>query len=246
MTTTSALAPRSHGPSSSPAPISWSPSQYWDGDDGLWSSFPLRVGNPEQNVRVLISTASEATWVVLPGGCPPNTPGITPSLTCSQSRGELFDTSRSNSWSSLGNYSLGIEGNLGYNEPGSYGLDTVALGLSNATGGPTLQGQVVAGLQTFDYYTGFFGLGDQPVNLTSSTDADNITGTTPHPSFLTTMKSQNLIPSRSWAYTAGANYREFGFSRRLRITSTHEINSLGGPSLGFCPLRIDTNSVSLF
>lgn len=29
MTTTSALFPRAHGPSSSPAPISWSPSQFW-------------------------------------------------------------------------------------------------------------------------------------------------------------------------------------------------------------------------
>ena len=179
----------------------------------------MRVGNPEQNVRVLISTAGEATWVVLPQGCPPNTPGINPSLTCSQSRGELFDTSQSNTWSVLGNYSLGIEANLGYSDPATWGLDTVALGLSNATGGPTLSNQVVAGLETYDYYTGYFGLGNQPVNLTASTDVNNLTDTTPHPSFLTTMKSQNLIPSLSWAYTAGAIYREYiyhvGFTTHL-------------------------------
>lgn len=209
MTTTSALnlVPRAPGPSSTPAPVSWPPSQYWDGDDGLWSSFALRVGNPEQTVRVLISTASEATWVVLPGGCPPNTPGITSLLTCSQSRGELFDTSGSNTWSALGNYSLGLELNLGYNDPATYGLDTVALGLSNATRGPILQGQVVAGLESYDFYTGLFGLGDQPTNFTASHDQSNLTGTVPHSSFLTTMKSENLIPSLSWAYTAGANYR---------------------------------------
>ena len=157
---------------------------------------------------MLISTASEATWVVLPGGCPPNTPGITSLLTCSQSRGELFDTSGSNTWSALGNYSLGLELNLGYNDPATYGLDTVALGLSNATRGPILQGQVVAGLESYDFYTGLFGLGDQPTNFTASHDQSNLTGTVPHSSFLTTMKSENLIPSLSWAYTAGANYRE--------------------------------------
>ena len=129
-------------------------------------------------------------------------------MTCPQSRGDLFDTSQSNTWSVLGNYSLGIELNLGYNDPATYGLDTVALGLSNATGGPSLQGQVVAGVETYDYYTGLFGLGNQPVNFTGSTDLKNLTDTTPHPSFLTTMKSQKLIPSLSWAYTAGAIYRE--------------------------------------
>ena len=157
---------------------------------------------------MLISTASEATWVILPQGCPPDTPGIEPSLTCSQSRGEIFDISGSKTWSVLGNYSLGIEANLGYSNIGDYGLDTVALGFTNATGGPTLQGQVVAGLASYDYYTGLFGLGDQPVNFTASNDINNLTGTTPHPSFLATLKSQNLIPSLSWAYTAGAIYRE--------------------------------------
>ena len=167
---------------------------------------------------MLISTASEDTWVVLPGGCPPNTPGITSSLTCSQSRGEPFDTSKSTTWSVLGNYSLGIEANLDYNDPGSYGLDTVGLGYSNATALPTLQSQVVAGLETYDYYTGLFGLGDQPTNLTASNDSENLTGTIPHPSFLTTLKSQNLIPSLSWAYTAGAHYRESIPESRIRST----------------------------
>ena len=157
---------------------------------------------------MLISTASEATWVILPQGCPPDIPGIEPSLTCSGSRGEIFDISGSKTWSVLGNYSLGIEANLGYTDIGDYGLDTVALGFTNATSGPTLQGQVVAGLASYDYYTGLFGLGDQPVNFTASNDINNLTGTIPHPSFLATLKNQNLIPSLSWAYTAGAIYRE--------------------------------------
>lgn len=132
-------------------------------------------------------------------------------MTCPQSRGEIFDISGSKTWSVLGNYSLGIEANLGYSDPGSYGLDTVALGFNNASGGPTLQGQVVAGLATYDYYTGLFGLNDQPANFTASNDINNLTDTTPHPSFLSTLKSQNLIPSLSWAYTAGAIYRKCNF-----------------------------------
>ena len=179
-----------------------------DGDDGKWYSFVLRVGDPEQNVRVLISSAAESTWVGQPGGCPPGIPGITESETCAQSRGELFDYSLSTTWSSLVNYSLGVENNLGYEAAASYGFDTVALGLSNATGGPTLQRQVVAALQDYSYYTGLFGLGNQPVNVTGSNDLDNLTGTTPYTSFLTTMKNENLIPSLSWAYTAGAFYSE--------------------------------------
>lgn len=197
-------------------------------------------------MRVLISTAGGNTWVVLPGGCPPNTQGITPSLTCSQSRGEPFDTSRSNSWSILGNYSLGIEVNLGYNEPAAYGLDTVALGFSGATDRPSLHSQVVAGLETNDFYTGLFGLSDQPTNFTASNDSSNLTGTIPHPSFLTTMKSQNLIPSLSWAYTAGAFYRECIPSSQHRSTSRFIVQSLQTFSLRFRLLRIDTRVYSNF
>ena len=192
---------------------------------------------------MLISTAGEATWVVLPQGCPPGTPGITSSLTCSQSRGELFDPSLSKNWTSLGNYSLGLEANLGYNDPGSYGLDTVALGMSNASGGPTLQDQVVAGLVTYDFYTGLFGLGDQPVNLTASQDYRNLSDTVPRPSFLTTMKTQNLIPSLSWAYTAGAIYRGYYFSSRFCISSVPTLQILQELPLLSQLLRIDMGSM---
>ncbi len=133
---------------------------------------------------------------------------MTTSETCAQSRGEIYDYSLSTTWSSLGNYSLGVEDNLGYEAPATYGLDTVALGVSNATGGPILQSQVVAGLESYLYYTGLFGLGNQPSNFTNSNDPNNLTDTIPYTSFLTTMKLQNLIPSLSWAYTAGATYSE--------------------------------------
>ena len=174
---------------------------------------------------MLISTASETTWVVQPGGCPPNTPGINPSLTCPQSRGQLFDPSRSGTWVDKGNYDLGVDVNLGADAPATYGFDTVALGFSNATGGPTLPGQVVAALETYNFYTGLFGLGNQPTNFTASNDPNNLTDTVPYMSFLATMKNQSLIPSQSWAYTAGAEYSEYNPTTLPFITSIPTLQS---------------------
>lgn len=174
-----------------------------DGDDGSWSSFALRVGSTEQTVRVLPSTAGQETWVVSPQGCPPGRNGTTTYSTCSEARGDLFDTTQSSSWQALGSYSLGLELNLGYDGTAPYGLDTVALGFDNSTGGPTIDSQVISALATEEYYLGVFGLGHQGTNISNFTE--------PRPSFLTAMHNQSLIPSLSWAYTAGAPYREFLF-----------------------------------
>ncbi len=120
-------------------------------------------------------------------------------MTCAQSRGGLFDISQSTSWRYLGNYTIGLERDLRGNDlTATYGTDTVALGFTNATGEPVLQSQLVAGFETPQYYTGLFGLGHQPTNLTTFTDS--------YQSFLTILKATNLIPSLSWAYTAGAKY----------------------------------------
>ena len=150
----------------------------------------MRIGNPEQTVRVLISTASQATWVVLPDSGWPN----------DQERGGVFNSSQSKSWKEIGLYSLGLESNLYTDTPNaSYGLDTVALGSFPSTGGPKLTSQVVAGFLPIDYFTGMFGLGVQPTNFST---------TNSQPSFLSTMKTKGLIPSLTWSYTAGASYRE--------------------------------------
>ncbi len=171
-----------------------------DGDDGYWSSFALRVGSSEQVVRVLPSTAGQETWVVSPQGCPPGRQGTSPSLSCNQSRGGLFDTTESSSWQALGNYSLDLETSLGLDKTALFGLDTVALGFDNSMGGPTIHSQVVSALATDDFYLGVFGLGHQGTNVSNFTE--------PRPSFLTVVHNESLIPSLSWAYTAGAQYRE--------------------------------------
>ena len=126
------------------------------------------------------------------GGCQPF------SSECSNERGDTVNLNQSTSRKEIGLFDLGLELNFGRNESGDYGLDSLALGLSTATGGPVLDSQVVVGIETNRYRIGMFGLNPQPTNLSSFSN--------PYPSFLASLKAQNLIPSLSWAYTAGARY----------------------------------------
>jgi hypothetical protein len=172
-----------------------------DGNDGPWSSFTIQVGTPAQDVKVFISTASTQTWVVVPQGCtssdPPN---------CGQLRGGEFVVNQSSTWvPNLANissniYYLGLESNLGYQGAGQYGFDEITLGWQGS-GGPALANQTAAGIATKDFYIGIFGLNPRPSNFTSF---DN-----PIPSYLQNLRNQSLIPSTSWSYTAGNQYREW-------------------------------------
>src|SRR5690349_9568931 len=71
-----------------PAPLVVPASEFWDGIDGAWSSFYVRVGDPPQAVRVLVSTTAPETAVVLPMGCPNN------DSACANSRGGLFNLTK--------------------------------------------------------------------------------------------------------------------------------------------------------
>jgi hypothetical protein len=180
------------------SPINFTPSQFWEGNDGSWSSFAIRVGTPAQVFRVFPSTAGQETWVPLPEAC------MEIDLSnCAQSRGaigKLFQTNESLTWKEIGIYDLSLESELGYNGNGLFGLDNIGLQVPNS-GGVDLEGQVVAGIITNDFYLGVFGLGPKPVNFTNLNY--------PVPSVLQSFKEQGKIPSLSWGYTAGAFYREF-------------------------------------
>lgn len=140
-----------------PAPIVVAASEFWEGCDGPWSSFALRVGTPAQNPRVFVSTAGTDTWVVLdPEGCPSGSES-----TCPNDRGGLFNPNQSSTWKGEGLFGLGLETNLEYNANGDYGLETVGLGLQT-TSGPTMGSQVVAGINQYNFYLGIFGLSPQP------------------------------------------------------------------------------------
>lgn len=189
------LSPRS---TSAPAPIEFPASQDFDGPDGPWSSFALQIGTPPQTVKVLISTAGYQTWVVLPQGCNSKDP-----LNCKTSRGGFFQPEQSRTWllndlSPNGTFSSHLESNLGYFSNAKYGYDTVTLGW-RGSGGPSLQHQVVAGIANKDFYLGLFGINPRPSNFTNF----DITSS----SFMSGLKNNFLIPSISYAYTAGNQYR---------------------------------------
>jgi hypothetical protein len=124
-----------------------------DGIDGLWSSFALRVGTPAQDVRVLASTNSPETLVVLPIGCTPAAINPVPDG-CASTRGEAFNPNTSSTWQEQGLFGInedgvGFEANLGYSQPADYGLETLGLGfVAGGASGPTLKNQTVAGIAT--------------------------------------------------------------------------------------------------
>ena len=101
-------------------------------------------------------------------------------------------------------YQLDAESNLGYTGNainGTYGFDTI--GLPGAPGVATVSAdhQVVASVSTDAFFLGSIGVNAATINFTSADDTA--------PSFLTSLKNQSLIPSRSFGYTAGASYSEY-------------------------------------
>ena len=88
------------------------------------------------------------------------------------------------------------ESYLGIASKGEYGLDTVGLGVE-ATTGLTSNQNVVAGVLTEPFYLGQLGL-----------RRSNATGVNSTASLMTQLKNENMIPSLSYGYTAGAIYRK--------------------------------------
>lgn len=132
------------------------------------------------------------------GGCLSTDP-----TSCPDSRGGLVNVNISSTWQDQGIKVLGDEVNLpdyvtGYDN-GDYGLESLGIGAPGA-GGITLNNQVVAGVATKDFYLGNIGLTSRPTNFTDFND--------PHPSFLSSLREQNQIPSLTFGYTAGNQYRK--------------------------------------
>ena len=131
------------------------------------------------------------------GGCVDTDPA-----TCPQTRGGLVNINASTTWQDQGIYGLGLEQNiedyLGEYDSGDFGFDTLGVG-SAGDARDDVDGQVIAALATKDYDVGFLGVTDYPTNFTVFDD--------PHPSYLSTLKIQNRVPSLSYAYSAGAQYR---------------------------------------
>ncbi|KAJ6439346.1 Acid protease [Purpureocillium lavendulum] len=180
------------GRASDPAPVAVSASQFFEGIDGPWSTFELRVGTPAQNIRFLPGTSSTLTTVVLPEGCQGQP------KECAENRGGAFNKTASSTWDEIGLFGLGFEKGLGYSDNGDFGHDTVGLGYLGS-GGPVVNNSVVAGVAGSEFYLAVLGLKPEPTNFTTQND--------PQPSFMQLLKKEAKIPSLSYSYTAGAPYR---------------------------------------
>jgi hypothetical protein len=200
-----------------PSPISFSPSQDWDGMDGQWSSFVVRVGTPEQNFYVFPAPATGETIVPIVDGCtgPRDLPD------CGKLRGVStfkgvpsggLQVNESSTWSEIGIYHLALKPDLGFTGKGLYGLEHVGLMVQNS-GGPSVENAVVAAVKSKVIWNGLFGLSPKGTNFS---EFDN-----PQPSFITSLKNKNMIPSLSFGYTAGAYYSESKILSTYSSTNTH-------------------------
>jgi hypothetical protein len=150
-------------------------------------------------VKVFASTASYQNFVIAPEGCQSGEP-----IDCHSQRGELFNNNASSTWvpnlsdPSSSIYNLDLDTNLNYTGKGRYGFDDLTLGYIGA-GGQSIKNQTVAAIATKSFFMGLVGLTPRPSNFTSFNN--------PIPSFMQNLKTQSMIPSLSWAYTAGNQYR---------------------------------------
>ncbi|KAL8834995.1 MAG: hypothetical protein Q9170_003485 [Blastenia crenularia] len=108
-----------------------------------------------------------------------------------------FQFNQSTTWKSLGNHTLQSSGNMSSAGNGMFGTDIIAVGPNPDVKLAAGQVSTIAGIEAEPYYIGLLGL--RPLN-NSRFDAAS-------PSFLTLLRSQNLIPSLSFGYAAGAAYR---------------------------------------
>jgi hypothetical protein len=156
----------------------------------------LRLGGGNvqtQNVRVFPATAGYNTWVINPQGCPSFY-----GEGCSDSRGFLFNKNDSITYVSESRYDTEIEKNLGLGTTGDGGYETVGLGWQGS-GGPTIDHMPLFDIADPNYWIGLFGLNPLPTNFSTLNN--------PQPSFMHSLYNQSLIPSVSYGYTAGNQYR---------------------------------------
>ena len=118
-----------------------------DGNDGPWSTFAFRIGEPEQVVKLLVGTTTSETWVVDESGC------NNLASSCPSNRGYLFNETASTTWEENNLYDIPAESNLGIYASGQYGFDTVGLSWQGS-GGPFVNKTVVAGITAPDFYLG--------------------------------------------------------------------------------------------
>src|SRR5436190_14206993 len=69
------------------------------------------------------------------------------------------------------------------------------------SGGVSMAHQFIASFLTKDFYIGSLGLSPRSINISSLNDQ--------FPSLLGTLSQEDIIPSTSWGYLAGASYYSY-------------------------------------
>ncbi|KAF2712750.1 acid protease [Pleomassaria siparia CBS 279.74] len=189
---------------STPRPYVVPPSQRFDGNDGSWSTFRISIGKPGQQFRVLASTKSGETYVVVPEGCiqgidGPNCSNLRGADIFQSSQSPGFQVNMSSNWSTLGQYSVDLEDSLNYTAQGLFGFDKITLGSAVDDTSISMDHQVVSGIADTDYWMGYIPLGVPDSSFSSLSQSID--------SFIYQLRNSSQIPSLSFSYTAGAKYR---------------------------------------
>ena len=172
------------------------------------------------------------TIAVIPAGCPLglNVPD------CANARGHLYDSSRSSTWRRQGVSALSAQQNLGVYRTAEFGNDTLTLGAGTPAVVPD---QVIAGVNALEFWEGQFGVGVLPANADASGPAQA--------SALMALHQQGTIPSLSFGYTAGNQYRASIVCQTGVLTdvSPGSKGVLGSLTLGgYDAARLHSNSLS--
>lgn len=163
-------------------PLSIPPSQFWDGNDGPWSTFRIEVGTPPQQARILPGSDKSATWLVDAELCK-NNKTLEEYDSCSEARGLVYRRNDSTTWTDIGFYELDtyLETRLGLSGSAAYGDDKITLGWSGDNAA-TLNNQSIAGFITNNFSLGSLSLSPEPTNFTNYNN--------PIPSLLQTLRNK--------------------------------------------------------
>ncbi|SMR50646.1 unnamed protein product [Zymoseptoria tritici ST99CH_1E4] len=180
--------------------LNLNPSYEWQGNDGNWSTFTLRLGTIPQPVHVLPSTSGSTILVVDPQGCE------SAFTKCDDLRGSTFNQNASSTFHRIiqseqqtaFNVSFDSEKSLEYTALGPVGVEDKVL-LGNEGASRPLDPQVIHSYYDYFPFLGFFGLEQQNSSVFANETYRSILGS---------LSNSSNIPSAYWAYTAGSHWTE--------------------------------------
>ncbi|KAF2665223.1 acid protease [Microthyrium microscopicum] len=204
-----------------PSPFSVQTSETFDGNDGKWSTFFITAGSSQLQFRALISSASYYSRVISQNGCKQ---GGTFIDGCTDWRGEDGNTgyvaadSSTRDQTASGQYQLDIndkylatDNTFGFppdnrnssytkNNNATFDIDQINISSGSATAqNLAIPNTPLAATVQPSFFLSYIGLaiGSTPI------------GSELTPSLLETLYNASSIPSKSFAYTAGAYYKNY-------------------------------------